>query len=243
MSTPDLFLWGALPYMVLIFCVTATIWRYVTNPFSWTSKSSEMLEKRMLKWGSLLFHIGIFAVICGHIAGLIIPVEFYRGIGLSDEGYHLIAIAGGLPAGIITFAGGVILLVRRYVATKVRATSSAGDWMALIMLLVVIITGILATSANAMNHTGFDYRTTINPWLRGLMVFQPDPTLMQTVPMNFKVHILLSFVLYCVFPFTRLVHMLSMPFGYLKRSYVLYRRRDGSVYPDPKSKPNKERAM
>ncbi|WP_315371780.1 respiratory nitrate reductase subunit gamma, partial [Paenibacillus xylanexedens] len=61
------------------------------------------------------------------------------------------------------------------------------------------------------------------------------------VPLNFKVHILLTFVLYCVFPFTRLVHMLSMPLGYLKRSYVLYRRRDGAVYPNQEQK--KERAM
>ncbi|MMZ66471.1 Nitrate reductase-like protein NarX [compost metagenome] len=111
----------------------------------------------------------------------------------------------------------------------------------MIALVVVIVSGLLATSANAVNHTGFDYRTTINPWLRGLMIFQPDPTLMQTVPMNFKIHILLTFVLYCAFPFTRLVHMLSMPLGYLKRSYVVYRRRDGAVYPNQEHK--KERAM
>lgn len=195
----------------------------------------------MLRWGSLLFHIGIFAVICGHIAGLLVPVEFYHWMGLSDEGYHLVAIAGGMPAGIIAFAGVVLLLIRRYASPRVRATSSAGDWIALIALVVVIVSGLLATSANAVNHTGFDYRTTINPWLRGLMIFQPDPTLMQTVPMNFKIHILLTFVLYCAFPFTRLVHMLSMPLGYLKRSYVVYRRRDGAVYPNQEHK--KERAM
>lgn len=195
----------------------------------------------MLRWGSLLFHIGIFAVICGHIAGLLVPVEFYHWMGLSDEGYHLVAIAGGMPAGIIAFAGVVLLLIRRYASPRVRATSSAGDWIALIALVVVIVSGLLATSANAVNHTGFDYRTTINPWLRGLMIFQPDPTLMQTVPMNFKIHILLTFVLYCAFPFTRLVHMFSMPLGYLKRSYVVYRRRDGAVYPNQEHK--KERAM
>lgn len=243
MSTLEFMLWGALPYMVIVFCITATIWRYVTNPFSWTSKSSEMLEKRLLRWGSLLFHIGIFAVICGHIAGLLVPIEFYHWIGLSDEAYHMGAVFGGLPAGIIAFAGLVILLVRRYTARRVRATSSVGDWLALAMLIIVIVTGILATSANAVNHSGFDYRTTINPWLRGLLVFQPDPALMQTVPMNFKVHILLTFVLYCVFPFTRLVHMLSMPLGYLRRSYVLYRRRDGAVYPNPNQEQHKERAM
>ena len=154
MSTLELLLWGALPYMVIVFCITATIWRYVTNPFSWTSKSSEMLEKRMLKWGSLLFHIGIFAVICGHIAGLLVPVEFYRWIGLSDEGYHLMAIAGGLPAGIIAFAGAVILLVRRYVAHM-----SGFGWMREHVGVVIAALSLVFVSTKVLAVSGFDGTT------------------------------------------------------------------------------------
>jgi len=55
--------------------------------------------------------------------------------------------------------------------------------------------------------------------------FMPDYTLMNTVPIIFKVHIILGLALFAVFPFTRLVHMLSMPIKYLSRSYVLYRKR------------------
>ena len=122
-----------------------------------------------------------------------------------DEAYHHMgAVFGGLPAGIIALLVILDSVSSSDTRCRVRATSSVGDWLALAMLIIVIVTGILATSANAVNHSGFDYRTTINPWLRGSLVFQPDPALMQTVPMNFKVHILLTFVLYCVFPFTRL---------------------------------------
>ncbi len=221
----EVLLWGALPYVVLTLCISGLVWRYVTNPFSWTSKSSEMLEKRKLRWGSLLFHYGVLAVFCGHIAGLLIPVEVYRGLGISDEEYHLAAIVGGMPAGIVTFAGSLLLLYRRYADARIRATSSLGDRVALIVLIVVLFTGLAATAASSMSHGDFDYRTTINPWLRGVLAFQPNPQLMETVPIGFKIHILTTFALYLVFPFTRLVHVFSLPLGYLRRSYVLYRRR------------------
>lgn len=229
MSKLELFLWGILPYIIVAVFVTAIIWRYVTNPFGWTSKSSEMLEKRILKWGSLLFHYGIIAVFFGHVAGLLVPVSVYRSLGVSDDAYHMAALAGGLPAGIITFVGVLILLYRRLSVARIRSTSSAGDHIALVVLVIVIFSGLAATSGSAVSHTDFDYRTTINPWLRGLLVFQPDPELMRTVPMGFKIHILTTFVLYLVFPFTRLVHVFSLPLGYLRRSYVLYRRRKGAA--------------
>ena len=137
MSDSEYFLWGVLPYIILAVFVTTTIWRYVTNPFSWTSKSSEILEKRILKWGSLLFHYGLFAVICGHIAGLLIPISLYRSIGISDEVYHIAAIAGGFPAGMIAFVGALILLYRRFAVSRIRSTSSIGDRVAIIMLVIV----------------------------------------------------------------------------------------------------------
>jgi respiratory nitrate reductase, gamma subunit len=228
-SQQEWFMWGVFPYIIVVLVVSALIWRYVTNQFSWTSKSSELLEKRMLKWGSLLFHYGIIAVFFGHVAGLLVPVSVYRTLGISDEAYHIAALAGGLPAGVITLVGVAILIYRRWTVNRIRATSSIGDRVAIIVLALVILSGVLATSGNALSHSEFDYRTTINPWLRGLIVLQPDPELMRTVPMGFKMHIMTTFALYLVFPFTRLVHVFSLPIGYLKRSYVLYRRRDGSI--------------
>ena len=232
MNNWETFIWGVGPYIVFTLFLTSLIWRYKSHPFSWTSKSSEMLEKRMLRWGSLCFHFGIAAVLSGHIAGLLVPVQVYHALGISDEAYHVVALAGGLPAGVVTFIGVLILLYRRVSVPRVRLTSSAGDWVALVVLLIVIVTGLVATSANAVSHSDFDYRTTINPWLRGLLVMNPDASLMETVPVWFKLHIMTTFVLYLVLPYTRLVHMFSMPLGYLKRSYVVYRRRHASLPTD-----------
>lgn len=225
MSRIEPFLWGVFPYILLTWFAVSLVWRYVRRPFGWTSKSSEFLEKRMLKWGSVAFHYGILAVFCGHAAGLLVPADVYRSLGIRDETYHLVAVAGGLPAGLIALAGAAILLVRRIAVPRIRAASSAGDWVAMTALLLVIVTGLAATAANAANPAHFDYRTTIGPWLRGLLTFRPRPELMANVPVGFKIHILMSFLLYAVFPFTRLVHVFSVPLGYLKRRYVLYRRR------------------
>ncbi|PJH69281.1 respiratory nitrate reductase subunit gamma, partial [Salmonella enterica subsp. enterica serovar Typhimurium] len=69
--------------------------------------------------------------------------------------------------------------------------------MALIFLILVVVTGLLATTFN-IDSNGFDYRTTIAPWIRGLFVFNIEPELMANVPVWFKIHILSSFALYVV---------------------------------------------
>ena len=50
------------------------------------------------------------------------------------------------------------------------------DYVALILLLIVILTGIAPTiGVNLLGH-GYDYRTTVAPWFRGLFVGHPDVT-------------------------------------------------------------------
>lgn len=225
----DQFLWIIYPYLVLTIFIGGSVYRFNTNEFGWTSKSSEFLEKRVLKWGSSLFHWGIIFVFCGHVAGLLVPLSVYRAVGVSDEVYHFIAVFAGGIAGLAALVGGVILLVRRLRVKRIRATSSVGDIVAIVLLVTVIVTGMSATGANTVGHAGFDYRTTISPWVRGVLTFRPDASLMLTVPLAFKIHIGASLALFAVWPFTRLVHVFSLPLTYLRRSYVVYRRRDTNI--------------
>ncbi|MGG3923986.1 respiratory nitrate reductase subunit gamma, partial [Geobacillus thermodenitrificans] len=118
----------------------------------------------------------------------------------------------------------VILFRRRLTVKRVRATSSTGDWVALGFLAIVIASGLSSTFLNVDSH-GFDYRTTIGPWFRGLLTFRPNPAYMETVPLWFQIHILAAFGLFASWPFTRLVHVFSFPIRYLQRSYVVYRKR------------------
>ena len=78
---------------------------------------------------------------------------------------------------------------------------------------------------------GYDYRETISPWLRQLLIFNIQPDLMASAPWQFKVHVLCGFTIIAVWPFTRLVHAFSAPVGYVTRPYVVYRSRDERTTP------------
>lgn len=225
----DQFFWVTYPYLVLSLFIFGHLYRFNTRQFGWTSKSSQILEKRVLKWGSTLFHWGMVFVFFGHVAGLLVPLSVYRSLGVTDEMYHFMALFAGGIAGLAALVGAVILMLRRLRVKRVRVTSSAGDIVAIVLLVVVLLSGMSATGTNAVGHAGFDYRTTINPWIRGVLTFRPDATLMSTVPIWFKIHVAAAFGLFAVWPFTRLVHVFSMPIMYLCRSYVVYRRRDSKM--------------
>lgn len=218
-------LWVIYPYIILVIFLVGLYYRYQTDQFGWTAKSSEMLEKKKLRFGSNLFHIGIMLVLFGHVGGLLLPKTWLEAIGISDHFYHIVAISLGGFAGVLTLAGCLILLYRRLSDPRIRKTSSFGDMLSIILLTLIVVIGMSATLFNATASTDFDYRETVSPWIRGVLTFTPDGTLMHKVPIIFKIHIMLGFALFAVFPFTRLVHMLSMPIHYLRRSYVLYRKR------------------
>ncbi|MCY7990885.1 respiratory nitrate reductase subunit gamma [Bacillus haynesii] len=217
-------LWVILPYIVITIFIGGHLYRYQHDQFGWTAKSSEMLEKKKLALGSSLFHWGIFFVIGGHVMGILIPESLYQALGVSEHMYHKIAIGFGLPAGIAALSGLLILTYRRFTDKRIRKTSSAGDFITLVALLFVMTTGLAATFLN-IDSKGFDYRTTIGPWFRNIFLFKPDAGLMASVPLWFKLHIIMGYVIFIVWPFTRLVHVFSMPLKYLTRSYVVYRKR------------------
>ncbi|MCK5691667.1 MAG: respiratory nitrate reductase subunit gamma, partial [Bacteroidales bacterium] len=52
------FIFIGLPYMALLTFLLGSIIRYRTRPFSVSSLSSQVLENRILYWGSHAFHIG-----------------------------------------------------------------------------------------------------------------------------------------------------------------------------------------
>lgn len=217
-------LWGIMPYIVLTIFIGGHIYRYQHDQFGWTAKSSELLEKKKLAAGSTLFHWGLLCVVGGHVMGILIPEGVYASLGISEHMYHKMAIGAGLPAGIAACTGLVILTYRRLFDKRIRKTSSPSDILTLLLLLFIMLSGVAATFLN-IDSKGFDYRTTVGPWFREIVLFRPDVSLMESVPLWFKFHIVISYVVFILWPFTRLVHVFSLPLKYLTRSYVVYRKR------------------
>jgi len=203
--------------------VVGHIFRYRNDQFGWTAKSSEFIEKKQLMIGSLLFHIGIMPVIAGHIAGLGIPKEWTRAVGISDHMYHMGAIWGGGFFGVVTFLGMLILTSRRFTLKRVRELSSVSDMIVNSLLLFIVFIGMYSVIGTSITQPEFDYRDSISIWFRSLLIFRPDASFMSNVPVAFQLHLLSGFLIFAMWPFTRLVHVWSVPLNYFGRSYILFR--------------------
>ena len=209
-------------YLSIFMFSNICYWTY--DQFSWTAKSSEMIEKKRLKWGSLLFHLGIIPVFFGHVVGLLIPANWLEAIGVNNHIYHIGAVYIGSVFGIITLIGMLLLTLRRLSIKNVRRLSSFSDIFVNIVLLIILIMGCYSTLVTNAIQPEFDYRQTIAIWFRHLFMFSPNADLMLNVPWSFKLHILLGFTVFACWPFTRLVHVWSVPLSYMNRRYIVYRK-------------------
>ncbi|NUW44232.1 respiratory nitrate reductase subunit gamma [Nonomuraea rhodomycinica] len=222
----DLLLWAVLPYVALTMFVVGHVWRYRYDKFGWTTRSSQLYESRLLRIGSPLFHFGILVVLLGHIGGLVIPKSWTEAAGISEAAYHVTAVALGTVAGVCTLAGLAILVYRRRTVGPVFTATTRNDKLMYAVLTLTIVLGLAATVLANLAGDGYDYRTTISPWFRSVFALSPRPALMAGAPVLFKLHALSALALFAIWPFTRLVHMLTAPIGYLTRPYVVYRSRD-----------------
>lgn len=226
------FVWTALPYMCLCALVVGLVWRYRHDQFGWTSRSSQWQESAVLRWSSPLFHLGILCVGAGHLMGLVLPKSWTQAAGVPEHVYHLTAVIPGTIAGLMTVVGLAGLLYRRCVVKSVRVATTRNDIVMYVLLLIPILLGAWATVSTQVLgglEGGYDYRETISPWFRSIFTLQPDPALMAQVPVVFKLHIVAGFLLFALWPFTRLVHVVSAPVGYVSRPYVVYRSREGAT--------------
>jgi nitrate reductase gamma subunit len=221
----DTVLWVAVPYICLAIFAVGHVWRYRYDRFGWTTRSSQLYENRLLRLGSPLFHFGILVVLLGHVMGLGIPKSWTDAVGVPESLYHAAAVGMGAIAGFCTIIGMGILIYRRRTVGPVFSATTTMDKAMYAVLGTVIVLGLANTViANLFDH--YDYRDGVSIWFRGIFWFSPHPELMAQAPIGFKLHGLAAFLLFALWPFTRLVHVFSAPLGYLTRPYIVYRSRD-----------------
>ena len=222
------FLWVIFPYICLAVFVVGHVWRYRYDKFGWTTRSSQLYESKLLRIGSPLFHFGMLGVVLGHVMGLLVPQSLTDSLGLSHEAYHVLALAGGIPAGVAAVVGLAILVYRRRTVGPVFSATTVNDKVMYAVLGTVIVLGMWNTIDGSLFTIGgeYNYRDGVSPWFRQIFWFQPDASLMAAAPVGFKLHAVLAFLLIAMWPFTRLVHVFSAPLGYFTRPYIVYRSRD-----------------
>jgi nitrate reductase gamma subunit len=220
-----LLLWVALPYAAIAIFLAGHVWRYRTDQYGWTSRSTQILESRWLKWGSPLFHFGALAAIGGHVLGILVPESWTSAVGVSEDGYHLLSATAGTLAGVACGAGLVILMWRRVASPRVRVTTTRTDMLVYALLALVIGLGLTETIGKNVLGGGYDYRTTVGVWFRSVVFLHPEPDAMVGAPILYQLHAVAAWLILLVWPFSRLVHAWSIPLQYVGRPYILYRRR------------------
>lgn len=219
-------LFGVYPYIVLAVLAIGSVIRFDREPYSWRSGSSQLLRRKLLMWGSILFHFGILFVLFGHIVGLLVPIWLFDSLYVKHEWKQALAVYGGGFAGSISFIGATMLLYRRLLDPRVRAHSSFADTGILALLWIQLALG-LATVPISLSHMNGEQMVRFMAWANGIFTFKPSASLfLDGSHWIFRVHIVLGLTIFLLFPFTRLVHMLSAPVRYLWRGgYQIVRSR------------------
>lgn len=214
MSTNDL-LFAVFPYVAIALLVVVTVVRWRRHPFTVSSLSSQLLESRRLYWGSISFHWGVTLILTGHLLALLVPRGFELWNGAPLRLYVLEAT--GLALGLWAGFGLAVLAFRRFTNHRVRAVSTPMDHVILTLLGVQIVTGVWIAIAH---RWGSLWGTSVFvPYVRSILTVQPRPELVDALPFVAKLHAFSFWVFLAVFPFSRLVHIITLPLGYLVRPW------------------------
>ena len=223
----DLILFGIFPYVAVALAVAVGSYRYLVDRYSWSSHSSQFLESRVLFWGSVPWHYAILLILLAHLLAVLFPAGWGVLLGRPIRLYFLEVT--GMALGLSTVLAIVLLLVRRLTDARLAAVTTRIDWAVLALLLLQAATGVYI--AFTLRWGGVWYVHTATPWLRSLLTLQPEVQYLAVLPTVVKLHAFNAFLLVALLPFSRLVHALSVPLGYLARPYqvvVWYRERRAS---------------
>jgi nitrate reductase gamma subunit len=188
----------------------------VRGDYLWTTRSTGFFGRASIGPAALCLHWGIVILFFAHLIGLIGGayglaswVDVFRWVGLGF--------------GILFLYGVVWAFVRRVTIPQVNAMSTADDYV--ILLLLALIAGLGLYQSGVALVFGVSY--SVGPWLASILELQPDTSMIAGAPLINKLHIITALVFFAYFPFTKLVHVISYPFGYSTRPFISMRRYTG----------------
>lgn len=218
------FLWAVFPYMAIAIFVVGGLVRYFNDRFSFSSQSSQFLENRMAFWGSTLWHYGIILILIPHTLGFLFP-QLWGALIANQTRLYVLEVTG-LALAVMAIVGLGILIVRRLTNARAQSVTTVMDWVLLAALGFQVVMGFWIAFFYRWGSEW--YLHTSVPWLTSLFAFNPQIQYVTAMPLPVKMHMLNAFVILALFPFTRLVHVVTVPLPYLFRPYqvvIWYRQR------------------
>lgn len=225
MSNLNFLLFGIYPYVAIAVLLIGSWIRFDREPYTWKADSSQMLNKKSFRLASNLFHVGVIFILMGHFVGLLMPESIYHHF-ISSPNKQILAMASGGFFGILCLIGLLMLIKRRLTDDRVRATSKKSDIFILFLLLLQLILGLLTIIAS-FGHLDGSVMIMLGNWAQSIVTFQGIKAAAAIGPVSliYKLHVFVGLTMLLVFPFTRLVHIISAPVWYLGRRYQIVRQR------------------
>ena len=220
-------LFGLYPYLAGTVFIVGSLVRFEVAQYTWRSGSSQILTARSRRFnlGNRLFHVGILFLFFGHLVGLLTPPEAYHLLGLDAATKQKSAMIAGGIFGSICLIGMSLLLHRRMVDKRIRATSSQGDIFVLWLLIIQVVFGLMTIFVSAQHPDG-SVMVLLGEWAQRIVTFREGAAdAVLGVHWLYKVHLFLGITMFLVFPFTRLVHVWSAPITYVGRAYQIVRQK------------------
>ncbi|RLA14743.1 MAG: respiratory nitrate reductase subunit gamma [Gammaproteobacteria bacterium] len=216
---------GIYPYIAIVTFIVGCWVRFDREPYTWKAGSSQMLSSKNMRVASNFFHVGVMFILMGHFVGLLTPEAVYH-VFISTENKQLVAMISGGFFGLVCLVGLVMLLIRRLTDPRVRATSSSSDIFILGLLLVQLVLGLLTIVASTQHLDG-SVMVMLATWAQSIVTLQSARAAeaIEAVGIIYKLHVFVGLTMILVFPFTRLVHIISAPVWYLGRRYQVVRQR------------------
>jgi nitrate reductase gamma subunit len=218
-------LFALYPYIAITVCIVGCWIRFDREQYSWRAGSSQLMRTKGMVVASNCFHIGILFILMGHFVGLLTPEAIYHHV-ISTEDKQILAIASGGFFGLVCLVGLAMLLHRRITDPRVRASGTRGDLAILVLLCIQLLLG-LATIFASVQHLDGSVMLLLAGWAQSVVTFQPEQAAayIANVHIIYKLHVFFGISIVMVFPFTRLVHMISVPIWYFGRAYQLVRQK------------------
>ena len=228
MNAINTFAFQYFPYLALAIFAIGCWARFDHAPYTWRTGSSQLLSNKGMRLASNWFHVGVIAILAGHLVGLLTPHAVYEVFITSAQKQLLAMVVGGI-FGAMCFVGLSLLLYRRLFDARVRATSSGRDILILVLLYIQLILGLSSIYVSA-GHMDGAQMVKLAEWAQHIVTFRPGAAeYIADAHWIFKAHVFLGMWLILLTPFTRLVHVWSIPVGYLTRPYQVVRRRQAPL--------------
>ncbi|GAB3749803.1 respiratory nitrate reductase subunit gamma [Lysobacter olei] len=222
------------PYIALAVFFIGSWVRFDKSMYTWRTGSSQLLSDKGMRVGSNLFHVGVLAILGGHLVGLLTPHAVYEHFITAPQKQLMAMVVGGV-FGALCFIGISILLVRRLTNARVRATGTFGDTLVLVLLFAQLVLGMFSIAVSA-GHMDGSVMILLSEWAQHIVTFRwGAANFITDVHWIYKAHVFLGMTLFLIAPFTRLVHVWSIPVSYLWRPYQVVRRRQPALRYGPRA--------